>query len=120
MVFNRYLTAGRLSELVGDVAIETDVLLRMLGFSRHSEKYVNGLSEDVAALVDSYLAGVNAYLDGPDYVAPIEFTLLGNSLLSTQGLRSKKIDQGRSSGLEVRQWEVLSDCGSVHKYVLFG
>jgi len=62
----RHQSAGRLSEIVGDSLLNTDIFLRTLGFQRAVEKDYEVLSEEALAVLDAYAAGVNAYLDGKE------------------------------------------------------
>ena len=90
MDFRRHVTAGRLSELVGDAALDTDKFIRTLGWRRVAEEEIGLLSPDTRRYLQDYADGVNAYigersggqlsleysvlsLTGPDYV-PEEWT----------------------------------------------
>ena len=85
MDFRRHLTAGRLSELVGDAALETDTFIRALGWRQVAEEEIGLLSPRTRRYLQDYADGVNAYigersggqlsleysvlsLTGPDYV----------------------------------------------------
>ncbi|MEW5987616.1 MAG: penicillin acylase family protein [Chloroflexota bacterium] len=76
MELNRRAAAGRLAEVVGEVALETDRLARTLGFTRLAQTAWQATSERVKADVEAYTAGVNAFLDGRPRL-PVEFRLLG-------------------------------------------
>jgi penicillin amidase len=90
MDFRRHVTAGRLAELVGEGALETDKFVRTLGWRRVAEKELGLLSVETLRHLQDYADGVNAYikdrsagqlsleysvlsLTGPDYV-PEEWT----------------------------------------------
>jgi len=60
----RRLGAGRLSEVVGEAAIEADRLMRTLGIYRLAEAQYESLSPPVRKTLDSYAAGVNAWIEG--------------------------------------------------------
>ncbi len=64
MDFRRHVTAGRLSELVGESALETDKFVRTLGWRRVAEQEVDLVDDDTRRLLDSYSSGVNSYIDG--------------------------------------------------------
>ncbi len=64
MDFRRHVTAGRLSELVGESALETDKFVRTLGWRRVAEQEVDLVDDDTRQLLDSYSSGVNSYIDG--------------------------------------------------------
>ena len=72
MEFQRRVGQGRLSELLGERAFDTDKLMRTLGIARMAERIVARLDRDTTVNLDAYTAGVNAFLDaGP--VLPVEF-----------------------------------------------
>ena len=62
MDVRRHITAGRLSEMFGASQVPTDAFLRTLGWRRIAEEEVGLLSERSRRILDSYAAGVNAYL----------------------------------------------------------
>jgi penicillin amidase len=85
MDFRRHVTSGRLAELVGDGALETDTFIRTLGWRRVAEKELLLLDPRTRRYLQSYADGVNAYIEdrsgaelsleysvlsltGPDYV----------------------------------------------------
>ena len=63
MDFRRHVTSGRLSELFGKTALETDKFVRTLGWRRVAEKELRLLSPTTRQYLDDYARGVNAYLD---------------------------------------------------------
>ncbi len=62
MDLTRRLSQGRISELLGDVAIETDLENRMTGADHITGLYLEGLSEEEAAELDAFAEGINAYI----------------------------------------------------------
>ena len=64
MDFRRHVTAGRLAELVGDGALDTDKYVRTLGWRRVAEQEVKLLDPETTKLVDAYSRGVNSYISG--------------------------------------------------------
>ncbi len=64
MDFRRHVTAGRLSELVGKNAVETDELVRTLGWRRVAEQEYEALGASTRSLLQAYARGVNSYIDG--------------------------------------------------------
>ena len=64
MDFRRHVTAGRLSELVGKSALETDKLVRTLGWRRVAEQEYEALGAGTRSLLEAYARGVNSYIDG--------------------------------------------------------
>jgi penicillin amidase len=63
MDFRRHVTSGRLSELVGREALETDKYIRTMGWRRIAEEELSLLSPETLDYLEAYSAGVNAYLD---------------------------------------------------------
>lgn len=72
MDFQRRVAHGRLSEFLGERSFDTDRLMRTLGFNRLSERIVAKLDPQTRGALESYAAGVNAYL-AQDPVLPPEF-----------------------------------------------
>ncbi|MFZ0141871.1 MAG: penicillin acylase family protein [Aeromicrobium sp.] len=64
MDFRRHVTAGRLSELVGKGGVETDELVRTLGWRRVAEQEYQELGAGTRSLLEAYARGVNSYIDG--------------------------------------------------------
>jgi penicillin amidase len=76
MDFTRRLAAGRLSEVLGARALDTDRLMRVLGFGQRAKAGYDALPGDLRAAVDAYAAGVNAYLESRRGAWPPEFLAL--------------------------------------------
>ncbi len=64
MDVRRHATSGRLAELFGQDAVETDAYVRTMGWRRVAEAELPLLDPDTRVALDAYAAGVNAYLDG--------------------------------------------------------
>jgi penicillin amidase len=62
MDVRRHITAGRLSELLGEDALETDKFIRTMGWRRVAEQELALLSPDTTAYLEAFSAGVNAYI----------------------------------------------------------
>jgi penicillin amidase len=62
MDFWRHQGAGRLSELMGEVTLETDIFLRTMGWERIARQELDRLDPEYLAVLEAYSAGVNAYL----------------------------------------------------------
>ncbi|MFM7062649.1 MAG: penicillin acylase family protein [Actinomycetes bacterium] len=78
MDVRRHITAGRLSEMFGDSQVPTDAFLRTLGWRRIAEQELPLLSERSRRILDSYAAGVNAYLaDRSGARLSLEYAVLG-------------------------------------------
>ncbi|HEY6824302.1 MAG TPA: penicillin acylase family protein, partial [Steroidobacteraceae bacterium] len=76
MEMNRRIAAGRLAEVLGPAALDTDRFLRTLGIRRVAEANIGALDADSRRLLAAYTAGVNAFLATKPVVPP-EFWLLG-------------------------------------------
>jgi penicillin amidase len=74
--YQRRIAPGRLSEIFGEPAFDTDRLMRALGLGRAAERMVAGADAATRAALESYAAGVNAYLAAKP-VLPLEFHVFG-------------------------------------------
>ena len=72
----RRVGAGRLSEVFGAAALETDREARRLRMERLAERNAAGLSDADRAVLAAYARGVNAYLETHRNNLPLEFSLL--------------------------------------------
>jgi len=79
MEVSRRTAAGRLAEVFGESALETDRFLRTLGVRRAAEANFKRLDKETRALLETYAAGVNAFMNTRP-VLPIEFWLTGAKL----------------------------------------
>ncbi|MBU7041209.1 MAG: penicillin acylase family protein [Theionarchaea archaeon] len=71
----RRLPSGRLSEIVGEDAYESDTFYRTLGMHRAAEETYSQMSQWSRDIADAYCAGVNQYITNANPY-PIEYTLL--------------------------------------------
>jgi len=76
MELNRRIGSGRLSELFGTIALETDRFSRRLGLHRASAAEVSRLSEHNARILSVYAQGVNAFIERNRNNLSLEFTIL--------------------------------------------
>ena len=76
MEMSRRIASGRVAEIVGVGGLETDRFLRTLGVRRAAEANLRLLDGETRKLLESYAAGVNAFL-AADPVLPPEFWLTG-------------------------------------------
>lgn len=74
--FNRRIAQGRIAEILGPAAIDTDRFLRTLGVYRTAQSIAANLDAQTRAMLDAYAAGVNAYLATRTQPLPPEFLLL--------------------------------------------
>ncbi len=75
MEMSRRIAAGRLAEILGASALDTDRFLRTLGVRRAAEASLAKLDPDTRKVLDAYAAGVNAFL-ATRQVLPPEFWIL--------------------------------------------
>ena len=76
MEFLRRLGAGRLAEVLGESAVDTDRFIRTLGLYRFAEAILETTSPEVRVALEAYAAGVNAWLATRSGLLPPEFILL--------------------------------------------
>jgi penicillin G amidase len=77
MELNRRTASGRLSELFGEISLDTDRAVRTFGFRRLAEADWQACGAALRAALQAYADGVNAFLATRAARMPIEFTLLG-------------------------------------------
>jgi penicillin amidase len=81
MDLRRHITSGRLSELVGKDGLETDKVIRTMGWRQVAEAELPTLKPQTRQYLQAYADGVNAYLHGRDpSQASLEYVALGVSL----------------------------------------
>ncbi|MCU1432668.1 MAG: peptidase penicillin amidase [Actinotalea sp.] len=80
MDYRRHVTAGRLSELVGESedALAADTVIRTFGWRRVAEQEMELLLPETRDYLAAYAEGVNSYLEDrrPETIA-VEYTVLG-------------------------------------------
>jgi penicillin G amidase len=77
MELSRRFIQGRLAEMLGELALDADVLTRTMGLYVAAGQALEHLSPDARRALDAYAAGVNAYLAVHRGPWPIEFVLAG-------------------------------------------
>ena len=82
MDFRRHVTAGRLSELVGPAGIETDKVIRTLGWRKVAEQELPKLAPTTRQYLDAYADGVNDYIarSGEASNMALEYVVLGQQV----------------------------------------
>ncbi len=73
---NRRVGHGRLAEIFGELAFDTDRLLRTIGLGRAAHLNLSRADDESHMLLDAYSRGVNAYIEQNRKRLPLEFTLL--------------------------------------------
>jgi penicillin amidase len=77
MQLMRLQAQGRLTELVGQDASDLDIRNRTIGMARAARKHAEILDDDTRSMFQSYVDGINAFLDHCPGDVPIEFGLAG-------------------------------------------
>jgi penicillin amidase len=70
--FQRRVASGRLAEILGEPAYDTDRLMRTLGLARVAQRMAASADASTRAGLDAYAAGINAFL-ATKPVLPVEF-----------------------------------------------
>jgi penicillin amidase len=76
MELNRRTARGQLSEVFGEMALDTDRASRTFGFDRLGQADFPNLPDETRGMIEAYTAGVNAFLNDPHSKLPVEFNLL--------------------------------------------
>jgi penicillin amidase len=81
MDLRRHVVSGRLSELVGEGGLETDKVIRTLGWRRVAEQELPALDPTARAYLQAYTRGVNAYIErqGSPSRMGLEYVVLAGS-----------------------------------------
>ncbi len=82
MDLRRHITSGRLSELVGSSGLETDKVIRTMGWRRVAEAELPQLKPQTRQILQAYADGVNAYIDSsgsPSHMS-VEYTVLAQQV----------------------------------------
>lgn len=77
MEFWRRIGMGRLAEILGKSALESDKFLRTVGFARVAEEELRRMDSTTRDILQAYADGVTAYIQQRKGRLGIEFTLLG-------------------------------------------
>jgi len=72
----RRVAEGRLSEILGKDLLEYDILFRTVGIDKNSMYQYDKLSLKSKALLNSYTAGVNYFIENNSKNLPLEFDIL--------------------------------------------
>ena len=76
MELNRRIGSGRLSEIFGSVALETDRFCRRLGMHRAAVEQAKELVDHDRRTLEAYANGVNAFIKTNAHRMPAEFVIL--------------------------------------------
>lgn len=78
MELNRRTAAGRLSELFGELALNTDRTVRTFGFNRLGRADWANAAPEIQEALTAYTSGINAFIQHPRSKLPVEFTMLSH------------------------------------------
>ena len=109
MDFRRHVTAGRLSELFGDTTLDTDKVVRTLGWRRVAEQELGVIKPETRRYLEAYAAGVNAWLGRHRDTASqsLEYAVLG---LQRSGYRPEPWTPADSlAWLKAMAWDLRSN-----------
>jgi penicillin amidase len=84
--FNRRIMQGELSEILGDVTLPTDKLMRTLGLMQAAQKQLDSLPVQVREYLQAYSDGINAYHANRPQGLPPEFALMRTQPGGEKGL----------------------------------
>ncbi len=76
MEFWRRIGQGRLSEMLGDSALEDDKFIRTVGWWRTAEAEAAQLEGETKLIIEAYAEGVNAYVASRRNALALEFAVL--------------------------------------------
>ncbi len=111
MDFRRHVTAGRLSELVGSAGLETDKVVRTMGWRNVAEKELALVSPATRQYLNAYADGVNDYIaraDSPSDMG-LEYVVLGQQFPGYSVERWSAVDS--LAWLKAMGWDLISNYG---------
>jgi penicillin amidase len=76
MEFSRRIGQGRLSEMLGDSALEDDQFIRTIGWWRTAQQEAATLEGETKMMLEAYAEGVNAYVESHRDALALEFAIL--------------------------------------------
>jgi penicillin amidase len=77
----RRVVAGRLSELVGEAALQSDIRARVAGYYQAAQRHLPLLSTDSKNFISWYAQGVNAFIANRQDEYPLELKVLAGTQL---------------------------------------
>ena len=77
MEFWRRIGSGRLAEILGESALDSDRFIRTIGWHRTAAQELELLDDETRAALEAYAEGVNAYITTHKGRLGLEFTILG-------------------------------------------
>ena len=109
MDLRRHITAGRLSELVGEDGFDTDKVVRTMGWRRVAEQELPTLAPTTRQYLQAYADGVNAYLHSKSSTSQLslEYSILGLKIDDYQVEDWTPLDS--LTWLKAMAWDLRSD-----------
>ncbi len=106
MDFRRHVTSGRLSELVGSGGVETDKVIRTLGWRKVAEQELPQLAPTTRQYLDAYADGVNDYIarSGDPSNMALEYAVLGQQVKAYKVERWSAVDS--LAWLKAMAWDL--------------
>jgi penicillin amidase len=92
MEFNRRIMHGELSEILGDVTLPTDKLMRTLGLMQVAQQQLDQLPAEVREQLQAYSDGVNAFHANRPQGLPPEFSLMRTQPGGKSGVAWQPVD----------------------------
>ena len=111
MDFRRHVTAGRLSELVGASGLETDKVVRTLGWRTVAEQELGLLAPATRAYLNAYADGVNDYIGRASTPSDmgLEYAVLARQVPGYTVERWSAVDS--LAWLKAMAWDLKSNYG---------
>lgn len=75
MELSRRVAKGKLSEVLGKEPLDADRMSRTFGFDRIGRKDLELMNDECRAILDSYVNGINAFIEQSAKKLPIEFSI---------------------------------------------
>jgi len=76
MDLGRRVAEGKLSEILGEEALDYDILFRTIGINKIADRQIDNLSSKSVSILDSYCKGVNYFIETNSKNLPLEFDIL--------------------------------------------
>ena len=109
MDLRRHITAGRLAELVGKAGLDTDKVVRTMGWRKVAEEELPRLAPATRRYLSAYADGVNDYLatSGDPSNFALEYTILATQLPDYRVEKWTALDS--LSWLKAMAWDLRSN-----------
>lgn len=75
--FTKYMSGGRLAELIGPAGLRTDIRHRVVGIPRHGKRHAALLTPEARRSIQYFLDGLNAYIENQVHEHPLGLRLMG-------------------------------------------